>query len=304
MIQKLKLAAGVSMAALVLAACGNTIPPLDPFPSEEKIAVSASTDSSDPVRSGVSLAAGETVLFEVTIPPQVLEMDYVWFEVSTDAGISDVQLYDSIAGTPNVAVMSTETGWFDTIAGHNGDAPPEFAAAGLAPADIDLGMTCTGPCIGYATDNNIGTTRYLRVNADADTSFDLYVWGGTLDEEIGLVRTDAQQLQPGESVASAIIWSGMEQWYHVTEEASSVTLTHVTPEFAGMAFKANIYLDGNLVETEAVLSAENPTYDFPEATSGFFIKVYSYNESRAAQAGNARYNISVDGLISIPLDNN
>lgn len=303
MIQKLKLIAGASLAALVLAACGNTVDPIDPFPQEDKIPATATTSGTDPVVTGTSVAAGDSVLFEVTIPPQVIAMDYVWFELSTADGIDELILYDSVVGTPRVALVSTETGWFDTPAGHSGEAPPALTATGLEPADINLSALCAGPCLSHATADNIGTTRYLRVSADADTSFDLYVYGGTVDEQIGLSRQTAQELDSGQSIASAIIWSGMEQWYHVPEEVNSVTLSHSTADFGAMAFQADVFL-GNELLPAAVLSASNPSHEFIEGPeAGIYIRVYAYNGSRAAQAGHARYNIAVEGLTVIPIKN-
>jgi|GEM_PF-3780739 len=303
--RKLLLAGSFGLAASLLAACGNVLEPADPFPNEDKVEVKAVTSGSSPVIRDVEVAAGQSVLFRVDIPREVLDMDYVWFEVDGDDAIDDLILYDSVAGTSRVARHSPAPGWFDTSTGVNDASPLATAAAAVGPADIDLTARCGGPCIAYPTAENLGVTRYLRVNASEATSFDLYVYGETLDED-GFTRATALELDSDDAHVGAIIYSGMERWYRVPGEVESVTLTHVTPEFEDMAFQANIYLADDHVQTQAVLTVDDPateedesTYTFPEPVSGIFIKVYSFNESRAAQAGHARYTISVESPFTV-----
>lgn len=303
MMKKLKLMAGASIAALLLAACGNTFDPIDPFPQEEKIPATASDSATEPVVRDVTVAAGESALFEVAIPQQIIsDYDYVWFVLSTDQGIDELILYDAIAGTPNRKVISRETGWFDVPA-NLGDTPPQVIPIDLTPSDIDLAQACTGPCVSHATADNIGTVRYLRVEADANTTFDLYVYGVSFNGNAGLSRQSAIELTSDEAMPGAIIWSGMEQWYHVEEAATSVTLSHVTPAFTDMAFQADVFLAGDLVQPTAELSATNPTHTFEGSESDFYIRVYSFNETRAAAPGQARYTISVEAPAVIPIGN-
>src|SRR5690625_6016269 len=115
--RKLLLAGSFGLAASLLAACGNVLEPADPFPNEDKVEVKAVTSGSSPVIRDVEVAAGQSVLFRVDIPREVLDMDYGWFEVDGDDAIDDLILYDSVGATSRVARRRPAPGWFDTFTG-------------------------------------------------------------------------------------------------------------------------------------------------------------------------------------------
>lgn len=278
---------GFAAAALVLAACSvSGSVEVGPFPNETPREVSARSET-NPAAANVTVGANSSQLFLVTIPDDVADSDVVWFVADETSGVASIELYDVNAfGQERVRLRSIAAGWFD-VPGSTGVSPS--ALADLAPAQIVSTFSCTGPCVAI-TGAEAGSSRYVRVNSDnSGAEFDLFVFGRDVDYPGGETRGAAIELDvEDDAVVGALSLSGKSQWY-TADNVSSVTLGQPADADGQMEFEATVYV-GTTVNTVAAgdtLALDGPTNDV-------YIEVRSFNDTRAAAAGDARFTVLVE----------
>ncbi len=283
---------GLAASALILGACSfSGSVDVGPFPNEEAREVTART-ATDPAAVNVTVGSNSSELFLVNIPASVAESDVVWFEARDANGVSSLMLY-SVSGVQEREILrSVAPGWFDEPRAI--DASPA-TVTGVEPAQsIGIDYTCSGPCIAIAGDD-AGSSRYVRVNATGSgAEFDLYVFGRDFDREGGATRSEAVRIELGDdgTEVGAISLSGAEQWYRAADNTATVTFTETGSAVAAgdMAFEARVY-EGDVLR--GTLNAESDFLNLGAPTNNVFIQVRSFNDTRAAAAGNARFTLTV-----------
>lgn len=280
-------------AALVLAACSfSGSLDVGPFPNEEPREVSARSVN-DPAAVDVTVGANGSQLFLVNIPAAVADSDVVWFEVREASGVESIMLYDvSALGQERERLTSVGAGWFD-VPGSVTASPSSQADLGPAQG-IVIRTSCAGPCVALAG-SDVGSSRYVRVNATTSgAQFDLYVYGRDYDPDSddnsgGATRAEAVTLDLGTTELGAISLSGTEQWYRVDNVTTLTFRQQGDVAAAGdMEFSARVYVGESPSST---LNGDGDV-DFGAPTNNVYIQVRSFNDTRAAAAGDARFTIT------------
>ena len=236
--------------ALLLTACQITVIPYDPI-------VAATIDAQDstsptPRRSNVSIAPGETLVYEVRVP---VARDLLYGEAAGNGrrvrwvarfGFTRAASRTPRWFAPAVAALSGSAA--DPSAA--GDAGVGASAAELGPRSVAVHFQCFGPCAAISPSSG---RYYLEVRNQSPSTqvFDLFVYTFAANDlnDRGSSSNDtaatATPFGPGDSPSGAIELVGDVDWFRYTGFSERVLRFAVRDEAVGLVLQ---FEDGFTVE--------------------------------------------------------
>lgn len=270
--RRLALPAIGTLIALAIAACSTGPGPGPGGPPANTIDVTASL-SPDASLSTVELGGGESQVFRVDVPQDVVDAGLLYVELNRDV---DLEVMTSGYGTVTFSASSRD--YFGS--GTQGLGP---AALGLDPQAVDTPVTCRGSCV-LLEPANPGVV-YVRVtNEGSSTNVSLYVYGDQHADEY-----EPDNDQPAGAPTFAFTDAGaietvgdVDYWYF--DQNTTVMFDVVT---------VGIPLEADIVDASGtpVQNSDGPYIDGDEIQlyAGEYLRVWSVEPWQAASSARSTY---------------
>lgn len=186
----------------------STLLPPDPDCGEPtSVAISAGTDPDSP-RYATTLAPGEALFLDMSIPGGVLSMPVVYFEIDEDLSLQ-------LRNAANTSVIASSNSSDLFFAG--GGSLQAAAAADLEPQGIAASLACRGSCVIFPASASAYVGLIVNEGA-APASLNVYLYGEDL-MDTGEPGNDSRATAPtlGDNDAGAIETLGDVDHYWIEE---------------------------------------------------------------------------------------
>lgn len=292
-----KLSLGLLLITLIvlISACDVTVTvtPSEPFPNEEKEAISANSSfDDDPVVEGLRLTSGETIVYKVSVSSSVASnSDVIYFDAGTPSGDGvEVTAYSVSSSNKTTALYgSTDQDWFGLA------DDPDLNLSSVSAQAVEAQKACSGPCLVVPAPSGKGDA-YFRVTAKRNTELTLYVFGTTYSDEnepqndgranATIVTRDVDNVLSDQGAIETI---DDVDWFESGENVATVKFSASND---ALGLRADVY---NTAGTKLTTLSDGARYDLPlsEPLQVLQVRVYS-QESRAAASADAIYSVEFE----------